>query len=441
MTPPARIHLTAVLLLVGLLLASACNRPREFILTKTQIRQLQESILTEAPPMSTPLNIDFDGRVRLLGVDVPKGPFQPGKSLSITWVWEALEETPGLWTVFGHLEQGSHRQLLDHEPIRGLHPISRWKKGQIIRDVQRVKLDKKFDAGDAILHVGLFNADAWKNGQANDRMPIRDGGMSPAHKDHRAEVIRLPIQTPAKGAQAMRRKKGVPRYTARKVETPPVIDGVLDEPMWKQAFQTRVFLRPDGRKGDGKIRTRSRLLWSNTHLFVAFEVADEEIASPFTQRDETLWKADVVEIFLDPDGDGLDYLEIQIAPTGAVFDALFTKHRVPPWKEASTHNLNVEAAVHVDGTLNQEGDVDTAWSVEIAIPFADIPGLEGPPSVQDRWTMNLFRIDQRGPRSMTWMRAWSPVGGDFHALEDAGIVTLGPPLPTKKSPPRPEKQP
>ena len=74
-------------------------------------------------------------------------------------------------------------------------------------------------------------------------------------------------------------------------------------------------------------------------------------------------------------------------------------------------------------------------------PSDHIPGLQGAPKVNDRWTMNLFRIDQRGPRSMAWMRAWAPVGGDFHALDKAGIVTLGPPLPSADAPKPEEKAP
>ena len=438
---PKHPALVISLALCGLFFLNGCEKPRELILTKSQIRQLHESLLTETPKMSTRLDINFDGQVRLLGVDIPKGPFKPGKHLSITWYWEALEQPPGAWTVFGHLEQRGHRQLLDHEPVRGLHPIARWEKGQIIRDVQRIKLDSKFDAGEAILHVGLFNAEAWKQGQANDRMPILDAGASPGHKDHRAEVVRLPISTQGIASKGGPKKKKPPRYTARKVTVAPVLDGKLDEAAWKQAFRSRVFLRPDGRKGDGSIRTRARMLWSDTHLHIGFEVKDADIASPFTRRDETLWKADVVEVFLDPDGDGKDYLEIQVAPTGALFDAHFTEHRKPSWEKAAEWNSTVQAAVHVDGTLNLEGDNDTGWSAEISIPFADIPGVETAPTLQDRWTMNLFRIDQRGPRSMTWMRAWAPIGGDFHALENAGIVTFGPALPATRPTPRPTGQP
>ena len=41
------------------------------------------------------------------------------------------------------------------------------------------------------------------------------------------------------------------------------------------------------------------------------------------QRDDTLWKSDVVEVYLDPGGDTKDYVELQFNPKNAIFDAIF----------------------------------------------------------------------------------------------------------------------
>ena len=42
--------------------------------------------------------------------------------------------------------------------------------------------------------------------------------------------------------------------------------------------------------------------------------------------------------------------------------------------EAKAHDIpGLKTAVHIDGTLNKDDDVDNGYSVEVAIPLASIP--------------------------------------------------------------------
>lgn len=212
-------------------------------------------------------------------------------------------------------------------------------------------------------------------------------------------------------------------YEAPKIAQPPVIDGVLDDAAWRQAPWTRVFLK-SLRMEAGRQDTRAKLVWDDAHLYVAFEVEDDEILTPFTADDQNLYESEVVEIFLDADANERTYDEIELSPANHLFDARFTARRKGmdrAWSSGTRH------AVKLDGTLNDPSDTDRGWTAELAIPFANLSAVPHvPPRVGDRWTMNLFRLDH-GKAGIQGL-AWSPVMvGDFHNLPKYGtLVFAGP---------------
>jgi hypothetical protein len=84
----------------------------------------------------------------------------------------------------------------------------------------------------------------------------------------------------------------------------------------------------------------------------------------------------------------------------------------------------LRTAVHVDGTLNDEHELDRGWSVEIAVPWRSLAVLAAgrplPPQDGDEWRIALARFDtDRLGASTGW--AWSP-----HGVWDAHIPELFP---------------
>ncbi|HBQ13874.1 MAG TPA: hypothetical protein DEF51_22975, partial [Myxococcales bacterium] len=71
-------------------------------------------------------------------------------------------------------------------------------------------------------------------------------------------------------------------------------------------------------------------------------------------RDAHLWEQDAVEIMVDPDGDGRNYFELQVSPTGQVFDTRYDTRRQPQPFGHMDWNAEVRAAVHVEGTANDD---------------------------------------------------------------------------------------
>ena len=193
------------------------------------------------------------------------------------------------------------------------------------------------------------------------------------------------------------------------------IDGVLAESAWDRAEKAGPFVRSLDGKPAGAA-TEARLLWDDDNLYVAFLSEDADVSGAFFKDDEKLYTSNVVEIFLNPSGDGSRYDEIEVAPTNALFDASFSggprKGMDLSWSSHARH------AVHVDGTLNDPRDVDRGWTVELAIPFAWLTGMPAPrPRKGDRWKFNLYRLRQ-GPGHPGEGQALSPpMRGDFHALD------------------------
>jgi hypothetical protein len=174
--------------------------------------------------------------------------------------------------------------------------------------------------------------------------------------------------------------------------------------------------------GEAPFGTRFRALWAPATLFVRFDADDTSPWFTKLERDASLWEEEVVELFLDPAGAGVDYYELEISPANVVCD-LRVRRPFP--------NLHSETAFDLDGvetavTLHGEGPgVAPGWTATAALPFAGLRSLpvpaavRMPPAAGDAWRFNVFRIKRpNGPMRPTdgaILAAWSPTGTpSFH---------------------------
>ncbi len=416
-----------VMVLLGMA-ASACRKPMKLVLTKDQRMRIAQNILKKAPTPMFKSGAIFGNNIEFIGMDVEPKESRPGGRVTLTYYWKCLKKVSGPWKVFVHFElpQG-RRMVLDHVPIHELYPIENWKPGQVIRDVQTVTVDQNAKPGVATIWLGLYNVDVYRTQGANDRMKLVNPGKvtNDGHNRVKGATVRiLPKgKTPlhpgtTKKAVAPQR----PRLTAmRLLKKNIIIDGDLDEQDWRTAFYTPPFQKAMGGVAAPQDRTVAAMIYDEKYLYIGFKVVDSDIHSEYKHRDDTIWKQDAVEVYLDPLEDGKDYIELQVSPANQVFDALFSSHRTPDWHVADKYNIpGLKTYVRVNGTLNDDSDVDVGWTVEIAVPWKALKGINSyPPKTGTRMTVNFFRINYNHGK-IVGAFAFSPAGGDFHNLSRAG---------------------
>ena len=392
-------------------LATGCVEQNSDMPTEDDIKAAHEHILTTEPTPKIPVNAQLEDKLVYLGADIDVTEVTPGKAFTITHYWKVLNPVGDDWKLFIHLESPDAKKShlnADHTPIGGKYPVSLWKKGEIIRDIHRVSIPTTWPSDELDLYVG-----AWKGPL---RLKVTSG---PHDSENRVIVTKLKVV----GAQKELPKK---RIVATKIKNGSIkADGKLDEAAWKTAPSTGLFVRTmDG--GIVEQETAARVLWDDKNLYVAFEMADHDVWSTLSKHDDKLYSQEAVEVFIDADGDGKTYVELEANPKGATFDSYLPTYR----KNANEWESGMVAGVTVDGTVDARGDVDKGWVAELSIPLVAARGREKemknvPPVLGTEWRVNFFRMDQPSGRSPIGS-AWSPpMVGDFHALDRFGTLVFG----------------
>jgi hypothetical protein len=401
---------TALVTVVGL--AFACAEHATPTLTPAQKKKAEAAILAEAKPAVT-VGAVIEDQVKLLGYDIDRTTVAPGQTFTVTYYLEALGEPMGDNTLFVHLQGRKNDRKawmnLDHHPVEGLLPLRQLKKGQIVKDVQRVTVPADFTGGEAKLYWGLWRGEY--------RLKIKNPEAVP--HDDEGRVILATIQI--KGARPT-----LPQATASRIadDAAITVDGKLDEAFWSTATWTAKWTHPNGTDAPAP-DAQAAFLWTPTTLYVGVRATDTDIWTDFTERDSNTWEQEVIELFIDADGDKKDYLELQVTPANVVFDARFEAHRSDLAKARAWNMAGLRTAVVVDGTLNARDDEDKGYTLEMAIPVAEVPGApHSPIEPGDVWRVNLFRWDfPKGGRQQP--SAFSPpIVPDFHALDRFGRLSF-----------------
>ena len=224
-------------------------------------------------------------------------------------------------------------------------------------------------------------------------------------------------------------------YTAKKTAAPIQIDGNIYKPVWQNAQWSKRFV--DMVKGlPGMYNTQTALLWDDANLYIAFTAEEPLVEALQTQRDSIVFLENDLEVFIDG-GDCYYELEVNAANTiyevffiwkdaytrGSRFDIpLFDVHHPQAytfggdydrsgatfWKGTHPRGIRwaftnfdlpgLQTAVQVEGTLNDNTDIDKGWNLEMAIPWQSLHllanGRSIPPQSGDIWTMFLGRFQK-----------------------------------------------
>ena len=245
-------------------------------------------------------------------------------------------------------------------------------------------------------------------------------------------------------------------YVAHRSLKPINLDGVLDEPSWKAARSSNKFV--DLVSGKPTMHdTTVKLLWDETFLYVGYEIEEPNVKAKFLERDAPIWQDNDVELFIAFDH---TYYEFEINAHGTIYEGLFVweseykRLGFEKFKEINIQDPNVKrqpfngvgytkhprgkrlaflrwdypglrSGVHVNGTLNNENDEDSGWTVELAIPWRGMKTLAHgddrsiPPKSGDLWRMDFSRFNQyRAPSPARDSGGWAL---NHHGIWDSHI--------------------
>ena len=199
-------------------------------------------------------------------------------------------------------------------------------------------------------------------------------------------------------AQVYAGPAGIKHYRCVRAVDTIKIDGVLDEFSWTNARRVGDFERIISLYHGIEYHTEAAMVWDDESLYVAFVCSDPDMWCTMFERDDPLASEEVVEIFIDPDGDALNYAELEINPANVQWD-LCILQRAPKWKADTEWNITgLRSAVMAYGTVNDSTDTDIGWTVEIAMPwkgFEEIwPDRARTPKPGEFWRLNLYRIER-----------------------------------------------
>ncbi len=172
------------------------------------------------------------------------------------------------------------------------------------------------------------------------------------------------------------------------------IDGKLDEPEWAAAPIHSDFTQLDPSEGQpGSERTEFRVLYDAKAIYLGFRMYDSEpsgIRSRLGRRDEPLFGADLVEVYLDTYLDRLTGFVFRITPAGAIRDAAW----LPPGSGGFGQDGSWDAVWESGATIDSAG-----WTAELRIPFSQLRYNVGP--ADTTWGIQVRRdIARKGETSL-----------------------------------------
>ncbi len=217
-----------------------------------------------------------------------------------------------------------------------------------------------------------------------------------------------------------------------------MIDGIIAEAAWEQAPWSASFTDIEGKlKPAPYLETRVKMLWDDEGFYLAARLEEPQIWATLTEHDAVIFYDNDFEVFIDPNGDSHQYFELEINALNTLWDLFL----IMPYRDEHSSINGWEAhgakyAIGLEGSLNDPSDLDSAWWVEMFLPWqalAEMARTACPPKSGDYWRVNFSRVhwdttieDGKyvkipGKPEYNWV--WSPQGLiNMHYPERWGLV-------------------
>ncbi len=162
--------------------------------------------------------------------------------------------------------------------------------------------------------------------------------------------------------------------------TAPIkIDGILDDPDWKNADIISNFKRKDDPSKTADPQTYLRVVHEPEYIYFGMEMLEptpKDIVTEYTKRDGEIWHDNTVEVFLSHPDMGDSFFHFIFNAAGAFYDRKVAKGE----KTDASFNCNAEVKARV---------LDDRWVLEFRLPTAE---LGEKCFVGQSWKVNVMRV-------------------------------------------------
>ena len=218
-----------------------------------------------------------------------------------------------------------------------------------------------------------------------------------------------------------------PEYVAMKTGSDMVMDGVLDEPAWKKATPVSQFEFQWYESGE-KEQTEAKIVWDDKRIYFAFKCNDKHISAEHYSHNDPVSRDDCCEAFICPVPEGkerLDYINYEINCIGTWLVGYHAKSRdknLGRWYDCKS----LEIGRVINGTCNNDDDIDDSWILEFSVPFIHFEEFEAtfPPGDGQVIYIGLHRC---GGKTNAQYSQWAPSHTEkpsFHQPQDFGKVVF-----------------
>jgi hypothetical protein len=263
-----------------------------------------------------------------------------------------------------------------------------------------------------ILFIGLFFVGPAYSQTTSSASPSPSPSPSPtvelAARDAQTSAKSLSVSTPKPTRAGIvlppekARPVSLPRF-----EKPPVIDGKLDEDVWKKAVVLKDFYQTQ--PGDNIAPSKPTevfLGYDPKFLYIAFHCYDEpdKVRANIPKRDN-IFDDDYVGILFDTFNDQRKAYEFDFNPLGIQADGI--------WTDGQGEDFSLDIVMESRGVVTEDG-----YTIEVAMPFKSLRYVAGKDKL---WGVHFWR---RIKRFNNELDMWMPINRDQSSwLAQAGHLT------------------
>ncbi len=194
------------------------------------------------------------------------------------------------------------------------------------------------------------------------------------------------------------------------------IDGDLSD--WKTSFLGPFVVHDSGKKATQD--TFVSLTWNDENLYIAYRVLDSKITGKPQKKDSQIFNTDdLVEVFIDPDGDGQNYVEIGVNAFSSYYDMLLKC--ISP----NCGGWNTSIDFDIPGIEAQSKITPEGFTTEIKIPFSGLETIKNgnftKPKIGSKWKGNTFRIDYGNTTEYLALQPYKSLQFGFHQPQEFAV--------------------